>query len=64
VDDSLVETLVARTEPVKIKSTKDRIIDKDKTKDKSTRGGTIIPDTTKEKAQNGVVIAKGPGRKR
>jgi hypothetical protein len=68
VDDSLVETLVARTEPVKkplkIKPQQDRIIVKDNTKDERTRGGIIIPDTAREKPQNGVVIAKGPGRKR
>ena len=64
VDGSVVETLVARTEPAKkpvqVKPQHDRII-VDKTKE-PTDSGIVIPDAATEKPQTGKVKAKGQGR--
>lgn len=68
MDDSLVEMLAARAEPVK-KSTKkstadtnSRIITKVKTPDGKTRSGLVIPDTPREKMPKGEVLPAKPAR--
>jgi hypothetical protein len=66
VDDSLVETLVARTEPVKkplkFKPLNDRIVVKDKTKNERTRSGIVIPDVSKERIPEGKMINAATGK--